>query len=533
MVLSLAHSCVPSTFSPSLFGAQVLSLEANLVTDYSASVAEAFRYVAPAVTLNNVSFCNVTIAYTHPGQNDHIVTEAWLPLDWNERFQAIGGGGWVAGRFFLTYGGMQGAIADGYATITTDAGLGDAQEPTPWALNSPGNVNMYNLQNTASVSLNNEAIIGKSLIKSFYGREPKYSYWNGCSNGGRQGLMIAQRYPDLYDGIAAGAPAIHWNELMPFSQWPQQLMNELGEYPYPCELDALSAAALAACDGLDGVVDGAVADQHACLAKFDVFSVVGREAKCAQKNGTKMAVSRAAAVVANATWHGYSTKKYYGGLVPGTDLTGMLSIVQTSCNTTGCVGVPSMLGGLWLQLFVAKDPAFDIGHLSREEFDALVSSGRQQYTSLVESADPDLRRFRDLGGKIVSFHGLADTVIPPGSTEEYYNAVAGVTPDIQDFFRYFEAPGLTHCFGGKSGQPNNLFQQLRDWVEEGTAPEKTPIKFNVGPDETQNRILCPYPQKAQYVASCGDAALEKCWSCSGSENVAASKRSEPKHLELR
>ncbi|KAJ0326158.1 hypothetical protein Brms1b_000381 [Colletotrichum noveboracense] len=127
----------------------------------------------------------------------------------------------------------------------------------------------------------------------------------------------------------------------------------------------------------------------------------------------------------------------------------------------------------------------------------------------------------------------ADTVIPPGSTEEYYNAVAGMTPDIQDFFRYFEAPGLAHCFGGKSGQPNNLFQQLRDWVEEGTAPEKTPIKFNVGPDETQNRILCPYPQKAQYVASCGDAALEKCWSCSGLENAAASKRSEPRHLELR
>lgn len=159
MALSLAQSCVPSTFALSLFGAEILSLEANLVSNYSTSVPEVYRYNAPAVELKNATFCNVTVTYTHPGQNDNIIAEAWLPLDWNERFMAIGGGGWAAGRFFLSYNAMYGALADGFATITTDAGLGSAVEPTPWAQTSLGNVNLYNLQNLGSVSLNDEVCL--------------------------------------------------------------------------------------------------------------------------------------------------------------------------------------------------------------------------------------------------------------------------------------------------------------------------------------------------------------------------------------
>ncbi|CAG9947270.1 unnamed protein product, partial [Clonostachys rosea f. rosea IK726] len=489
MALLSTEFCTPSAFNPSLYGAQILSIQANLVTNYSASVPEAFRYTSPSVELKNATFCNITVTYTHPGQNDSIITEAWLPTEWNERFMAVGGGGWVAGRFFLSYNAMNGAIADGYATITTDAGLGSADEPSPWALNSPGNVNLYNLQNLGSVSLNDEAMIGKSLIKSYYGKDAKFSYWAGCSQGGRQGLMLAQRYPDVYDGIVAGAPAIHWSKLVTSILWPHQVMNELGEFPYACELDAITAAAISACDDSDGITDGVISNVDACLKSFDASSLVGKPITCAQKNDTQLLITEAAARVANATWHGHVTandEHDYHGIMPGADLTGnsprsygQPGIVTTACDESGCKSVPSYLATSWFSLFVAKNATFDLTRLTRKEFDLLAQTGFQEFASLIETSDPDLRRFRDAGGKMVTFHGLADNVIPPGGTRDYYEAVGMITPDVHDFYRLFEAPGLGHCFGGASGPPTTLFEQLRGWVENGTAPEKTPVKVSV------------------------------------------------------
>ncbi|KAI1329194.1 Tannase/feruloyl esterase [Xylariaceae sp. FL0255] len=134
---------------------------------------------------------------------------------------ARGGGGWVVSRWFPSYADIQGALADGLATITTDAGLDSQVEPSPRAQVSPGIVNFYNLQNLASVSLNEKAVIGEQLIKSLYGNEPLYRYWNGCSHGGRQDMMLAQRYPDAHDGIAAGAPAILLTKFFVAANWPR------------------------------------------------------------------------------------------------------------------------------------------------------------------------------------------------------------------------------------------------------------------------------------------------------------------------
>lgn len=149
-------SCVPATFdSIALFGGQVLSVGTAIVTNYTASVPSSRRFTQPTVEVRDATFCNITVTYTHPGQGDRIVVEAWLPPkeQWNERLQAVGGGGFVAGRYDAAYTAMSGAVGDGYATITTDAGLGGEPDPTSWALLSPGNVNLYLLQNLASVSL--------------------------------------------------------------------------------------------------------------------------------------------------------------------------------------------------------------------------------------------------------------------------------------------------------------------------------------------------------------------------------------------
>jgi hypothetical protein len=225
--------------------------------------------------------------------------------------------------------------------------------------------------------------------------------------------MLAQRYPTAYDGIAAGAPASPWTELFPYMLWPQQFMNMLGAYPYGCELDAITAAAVSACDGLDGVVDGVVGDTDAYLAHFNPFGLVGTVINCTEAGG-EVQISRSAAAVANATWNGMVTadgKQTSYGITPGSDLTGSSTwgqavLAATNCTMGTCVGVPVDLGVPWFKLFVARDPEFDISNLTHAEFDRLAHLGRQMYGSLMNANDPDLAAFRDAGGKMVSFHGL-------------------------------------------------------------------------------------------------------------------------------
>jgi hypothetical protein len=155
--VSTSQSCSRGTFANmTLFGAEILSTSADLVAGYSYPILDGWRYSQPSVTVDNATFCNVTVTYTHPNQNDTINAEVWLPLEdtWNGRLQAIGGGGWVAGRFVLSYAGMAGAIVDGYATASTDASLpGDPSSPADWGLVSPGDLNLVDLDNFGQRSL--------------------------------------------------------------------------------------------------------------------------------------------------------------------------------------------------------------------------------------------------------------------------------------------------------------------------------------------------------------------------------------------
>ncbi|EAQ83412.1 hypothetical protein CHGG_09816 [Chaetomium globosum CBS 148.51] len=508
MAASLRAACVPATFSDlGLFGAEVLSINTALVTNYTASSADLIRGTQPSTEIHNATFCNVTVSYTHPGQEDKLFVETWLPIEnptWNDRLQASGGAGWAAGRQAVTYEMMVGSLADGYASTTTDAGLGNNLDPAVWAVKSPGNINWYNVNNFASVALNDQAIIGKDVVESFYGRPAAYSYFNGCSQGGRQGMMLAQRYPTAYDGITAGAPAMYLPRTAPAMYWPQEVMNMLNNYPYGCELEAITAAAISECDDLDGVVDGIISDIDACLAAFNPSKLIGTPVpNCRQAGNETVKIGTAATVIANATWHGVITANgawTWYGLGPGTDISNegltALSIAGTAatkCDSGVCVGRPNQLAVDWLEAFVGKgDPSLDISKLTYSQFDDMVHSGRQIYGSF-ESADPDLSRFRDAGGKLLSWHGLKDT---------------------SDFYRHYEFPGLGHCFDRASGQPTSLFDQLRTWVENGTAPEHTPVDVKVLDGSIQHRIVCPYPQVAKFQEKgCEDPAEASCWSC--------------------
>jgi feruloyl esterase len=320
--------------------------------------------------------------------------------------QAVGGGGWRAGMFELSDMEMTGAVGEGYVTITTDGGH-SAPDARDWALLSPGNINLYLLQDLASVSLNDVASIGKSLTQSFYGQLPKYSYWSGCSQGGRQGLMLAQRYPTAFDGIAASAPAINWGQLGVADYWPQLIMNLLGKYPHPCELESLTAAAVSACDGNDGVIDGIISDPDSC--HFDPYTFAGTTINC-DKTGHEMEVTEAAAIVANAAWTGARSSDgsfLWYGLNYDAPLTGPISISNTECYDNGtCIAAPFMISTDWIRLFIQKDPTFQFDNMTREDFDHIFHASVQKFTSIIGTNDPDLSEFRKAGGKMLTYHGL-------------------------------------------------------------------------------------------------------------------------------
>ena len=210
--------------SPEVFGVKITSVSAAPVTNFSASFPQIDPH--PVLNIEGLSFCNVSIHYTHPGQNDTIKVEVWLPSQWNGRFMGTGGGGYTTG--FAPDNTVYPASL-GYATAFTDGGhAASGLSPSSWALSSPGNVDWIALQDFAAIALDDAASIGKAVTKSYYGKPPEFTYFNGCSTGGRQGLMLAQRYPTQYNGILASAPAINWDRLLPGAYWPQLMLDTIG-----------------------------------------------------------------------------------------------------------------------------------------------------------------------------------------------------------------------------------------------------------------------------------------------------------------
>ncbi|KAI8962844.1 tannase and feruloyl esterase-domain-containing protein [Daldinia sp. FL1419] len=302
-------ACDLSIFGqPLLKTAVVVSLSAQLITNYSLNITP--------------------ILYPNHGG----------PEVKNAAFSA-GGSGLGPGRFYLSYGNMAGAVAEGYATTSTDAGIANPLDPYSWVLDGAGEVNEV------------LEIIAKGLIRDFYGKPSEYSYSNGCSQGGRQDLELAQNHPTAYDAM----------------YWPQMLTNTIGEYPHGCELDFLASPAVRKCDGLGGVVDGIISNPKACV--FDPFLHVGGNFTCITERKS-MKLSRTAAIIVNARWtrpiNSHSGFIWYG-LNHGTDLSGTVTgtgIAATACNESNCQGNPIPLAYQRILLFAEKDPNYDYTNIS-------------------------------------------------------------------------------------------------------------------------------------------------------------------------
>lgn len=477
------------------------------------------------LNVENLSFCNVSLTYTHDGHTKPINTQVYLPLkeSWNGRMVGVGGGGWGAGVKAHGKQEMVGSVSEGYAAVGTNGG-GDPYNTRPkdWMLNPDGSVNKYLLKIWSSDALDDAAQIGKAVTETFYGTPPSFSYWHGCSQGGRQGMELAQRYPDAYDGILSVAPAINIasflsaNYLLPF------LMDQAGEYPHKCEFDALREAAIAECDHEDGVSDGIIANPKACLDLFDPLDLIGTPIPCSTDSSSlnTINISSTAAKVAKTAWHG---PKFHNGLPmasgysPDADLTNQFGQARTLCDATTrkCHATdPHILTSDFLTQMVRKD--VDLSQITQIGFEQLYHTARGEFDNIFATNNANLSSFRDAGGKMIAWHGSSDEIIPPGGSRAYFETVLSHDPQAREYFRYFDAPGVGHCIGGRGPVPTRAFADLVAWVEHGKAPET--LLARGPPDEKGeviHRPLCVYPLVARYKGSGSEKEPENYYCADG------------------
>jgi hypothetical protein len=453
-----------------------------------------------AVDANNPGICRVTAISTHPPTNDRVTIWIAIPTtNWNGRFMGTGGGGFSGG------GAPSAAIvAQGYAAGGTDTGHTGGSGS--FALGADGKLNWQLIRDNGHVGIHEMTVTGKALTEAMYGTAPRKSYFNGCSTGGRQGQMEAQRYPQDYDGIMSGSPAINWNRLHVQQMWGSVVMNTENNPVPVCKQTAATNAAIASCDALDGVTDGVIEDPNRCM--FDPKALVGTSA-----GGECGTFTEADANVIRKLWEGPRRKDggfLWVGLPKGAPLNSISPV-------TGNPPRPQAFGISleWFRYFLTQNPQFDWTTITLDGYERFFDQSVEQFGSVIGTDNPDLTAFRDRGGKTIVWHGWSDPLISAHGTVDYYKRVQqimGGAEKTSQFMRLFMAPGVGHCGGGVA--PTGTMEALISWVEEGRAPE-TLLGSSAGGRGAvtpRTRPLCQYPLVARYrgTGSTDDAASFTC-----------------------
>jgi pimeloyl-ACP methyl ester carboxylesterase len=430
--------------------------------------------------------CDVNVYITHGDVNDTVRIQTLLPVDgsYNGRFRAVGGGGIDAGWFEDR---LAENIEDGYVVAATDAGLDPSVEYTV------GPLAQQLLMNFAYLSIHEMTLIGKALAEQLYGEPVSYSYFTGCSQGGRQGLIAAQRYPEDFDGVLAAAPVADWPRFNTASLWPYLVQVRETTFPDACVWDSITDRAIDACDADDGGEDGIISDPFNC--DFDPASMVG-ETVCGNVTITDTIAKLWNEVTAGPT--NPDASRAWFGLPPGSNLTNVAS--------EGFFWYTSS----WTANFVEQFEDFDENTIPADELYLHIEKSARVFGQLFMTDKIDLNRFRGAGGKLLSWHGLADETVPPQVAIQYRErALSALNEDAAGdaFFRFFTAPGVRHCRGGQGAVPTRPLQQLVEWVEEEKAPERLEASGVVG-----DRKLCLWPEMLTYRGE-GDLAEASSWTC--------------------
>ena len=460
--------------------------------------------------VEDVSFCRLAgVARPEPGSE--IRFEVWLPPeeDWNGRFQGIGSGG-SAGA--IRYRQLAAAVAGGYAAVATDNGhTSTSGFDGSWSLGHPVRLVDfgYRAQHEATVA-------GKAVTRAYYGRDADFAYFVGCSQGGHHALMEAQRYPEDYDGIVAGAPANYWIGLMTAELWAGLATTRDPEQDLPrAKLPVLGAAVMAACDGIDGLEDGLIDDPRNCDFDPGVLLCDGADA------GDCLTAGQVAA--ARAIYAGPVRPSTGESLFPGYALGS--EHFEAPDGLGGWArywsGMPEPGGSTaqFMKYSVFEDPDYD---LTRFDFDADWDRANNRplgndetLASALNAIDPDLSAFKARGGKLISYHGWADALITGHYAVDYYEnvlAAMGGLEETTDFYRLFMAPGVAHCRGGPGPDRFDAVEAIERWVERGEAPDRIVASKVVDGAVRRSRPLCVYPRVARYdgSGSIDDAANFAC-----------------------
>ena len=436
------------------------------------------------------AFCRV-IATLRPTNDSNITVEVWMPLSgWNGKYQAVGNG---AFRGSISHSAMAAALANGYATSSTDTGhIGNTAE---FGLDHPEKVVDFGWR-----SLHLMAVLTKEVIAAHYDESLRYSYWNGCSAGGRQAMKMAQAFPEDFDGIVAGAPGQDWSGR---AAGALRVASYLGSNP-AARLSAddrllVHAAAISACDAADGVVDGLIDSPQRCDFDPAVLQCEGA------KNGSCLTAAQVGTVrMLYTSPVNPSTNREITGLVPGSELNWTDLGWTNSARATG------------LELYrylVYGDPNWTI---DRFDFDTDIVKAEETDDETLNALDPDLKPFFARGGKLLAYHGWSDAQISPLNATQYYERVVesvGSAEEVHDSYRLFMAPGMGHCGGGEGPSVFDKMALIEAWVEEGQAPDHVlATKFGPEGEVEMRRPLCAYPARAVYDGN-GDPKREESFSC--------------------
>ena len=426
--------------------------------------------------------------------------ELLLPVDWNGRFFMGGGGGFVGS----IANAARWSVHDGYATSGTNTGHKGNGIKADWALD-----NMERQINFGHLAIHRTALVSKAIIAIYYGKDPMYSYFMGCSRGGGQAMMEAQRYPEDFDGILVGAPAFGWPAI-----GAEFIQNIQAIYPDPENLKEpvitknnlamLQAAILDQCDELDGVKDNILNDPEECDFDFTRLPICNDgviDDDCFTLNQVK---------AIHAVYDGITSehREIYPGFPLGceNEPNGWMDWITGPNERVMGLGFPSLQFGFGTEMFkylIFHDPDWDYSTYDFANF----SEETRYASAYLDATSTDYSKFNKRKGKMIIFHGWNDPALSAYATIEHFKALGENDPAITDYVRLFLLPGVLHCGGGTGPDKADWIGLLRDWVENGKAPDRVIMSKLQNGKVKMTRPVFPYPRKAVYDGK-GDPKLE-------------------------